>query len=121
MGADYLKLLREIGIIFSIFLFSEFLNKATGIPIPSSIIGMMILLACLVIGIIKIEMIENISNFLLGHLTFLFVPAGVGVMKNFNLIKDEWVYMLIVLIISTILVMGVTGSTVQFLKRRLSK
>lgn len=116
-----MKLLREIGIIFTILLLGEFLNKITGVPIPGNIIGMIILLTCLVTGILKIEMIDNIANFLLDHLAFLFVPAGVGVVKNFNLIKNEWVDILIILTVSTILVMGVTGFTVQFLKRRLSK
>lgn len=116
-----MKLLRQFGIILGILFIGEFINRFIAIPIPGNILGMIILLIFLLTGILKAEMIEDISKFLLDHLAFLFVPAGVGIIKNFHLVKDEWLYITIILVISTALVIAVTGFTVQFLKRRISK
>lgn len=116
-----MKLLREFGIILIILFLGEFINKFTGIPIPGNILGMIILLITLLTGILKIEWIDNVAKFLLDHLAFLFIPAGVGMIKNVHLVKDEWLYILIILTISTALVFAVTGFTVQFLRRRFSK
>ncbi|WP_025640331.1 CidA/LrgA family protein [Schnuerera ultunensis] len=70
--------------------------------------------------VLKIERIEKISNILLEHLTLFFVPSVVGIMNLFDKVKDIWVYLLIILLISTIVVILVTGLTVQVLDKYLA-
>lgn len=113
-----MKILKQLCIILIILYIGEFINKFFKIPIPGNVIGMVILLLCLLSGIIKLEMIEDISKFLLDNLAFFFIPAGVGLIKSLNIIGDQWVGILSVTIISTIIVIAATGLTVQFLKRR---
>jgi len=70
---------------------------------------------------IKLKNIENISAILLDNLSMFFVPANVGIMVFYDQIKSSWMKLLIVLIVSTIVVMAVTGLTVQFLDKVVSK
>lgn len=113
----YLKLLRQLGIILGILFGSHLLQKVTGFPIPGTVLGMIILLIGLITGLIKIEMISEASQFLLDHLVFFFLPAGVGIMTSIDIIKDKWLPLLIVTILTTVIVLVVTGLTVQALKR----
>ena len=108
-----MKLFRESLIIFGIYLLGEFISKLFDIPIPGNVLGLIILLILLCTNIIKPSQIENISNFLLDHLAFFFIPAGVQLMSSFGLIKDSWAKLLIICVISTIVVIACTGLIVQ--------
>ncbi|KOF57435.1 MULTISPECIES: CidA/LrgA family protein [Clostridium] len=113
-----MKLLRQLCIILGICFIGEALNKLLNLPIPGNVLGMIILLILLNTGIIKLEKIEEISNFLLEHLAFFFVPAGVGLISCFGLLKKNLISITFIILISTIIIMAVTGLTVQLLKRR---
>lgn len=116
-----MKILRQMGIIFGILFGSHILQKSLGLPIPSTVIGMIILLICLLSRVIKLEMIEEVSKFLLDHLIFFFIPAGVGIMTSVDMIGDKWLSILIVIVLSTIITMVVTGLTVQALAKKSKK
>lgn len=113
-----MKLLRQSAILLIIIFLGEVLNRILKIPIPGSVLGMIILLIALLTGIIKLSQIEEISNFLLDHLAFFFIPAGVGLLSVIGVIKNSWYLILLVSFLTTIIVMSTTGLVVQFLKRR---
>lgn len=112
-----LKLLRQICIIIGICFVGELLNRLLKIPVPGNVLGMIILFACLCTGVIKLEMIKEISDFLLDHLAFFFIPAGVGLLACMDVLAGKWLAFLAVCLVTTILVMLVAGHTVQLLKR----
>ncbi|WP_416198315.1 MAG: Holin-like protein [Sporanaerobacter sp.] len=116
-----MKILRQMGIIFGILFGSHVLQKSLGLPIPSTVIGMIALLIGLLSGVIKLEMIDEVSKFLLDHLIFFFIPAGVGIMTSVDMIRDKWLSILIVIVLSTIITMVVTGLTVQVLAKKSKK
>jgi len=120
LGGKNLKILRQFGIILLILLLGEAIRIGTGISIPSTVIGMILLFIALLSKLIKLEQIDMISKFLLDHLAFLFVPAGVGLISSLDLIGKAWLPILAIVLISTILVIGITGWTVQLLKRRVN-
>lgn len=111
-----MKLLRQFAIVLVICFLGEVLHKLLNIPVPGNVIGMILLLTGLLSGVIKLEAIEEISEFLLKHLAFFFVPAGVGIIASFNIMKGNWFKILAVILISTLIVMITTGITVQSLK-----
>lgn len=113
-----MKLLRQLAWILLILLVGEAIRVFSGISIPGTVIGMVLLFLLLLSGVLKLDQISDISKFLLDHLAFLFVPAGVGLMSNFHVIKEAWLPILAIIAISTVLVMGVTGWTIQLMKRR---
>lgn len=116
-----MKLLRQLLIIAGICLIGEFVNKLTHIPIPGSVLGMIMLFVCLQTDLIKASALEEITRFLLDHLAFFFIPAGVGLIASMGLIRNSALALLTVSLVTTLLVMIATGYTVQFLKRRLDK
>ncbi|MDK2799623.1 MAG: holin-like protein [Clostridiales bacterium] len=114
-----MKLLRQFGIILSISLIGELVSKLLNIPIPGNVIGMLILLSLLFLGTVKLETIDEITKFLLDHLAFFFIPAGVGLISNLQLLRGKWGAIFLICLISTTLVMVVTGLTIQLVKRGL--
>ncbi len=116
-----MKYLRQICIILAICLMGEIINLSFNLPIPGNVIGMITLLFCLYTGIIKIEMIEETADFLLKHLAFFFIPAGVGFISCFGIIKNIWVSFIAIIFISTIIVTIATGLITQLLIRRANK
>jgi holin-like protein len=113
-----MKLLRQFLIVLIICFIGEILNKVVKIPLPGSIIGMILLFFCLLSGIVKLEMIDEISKFLLDHLAFFFVPAGVGLLAYAAVLKQNLVPILVICFVTTFIVMIVTGWTVQLIKGR---
>jgi holin-like protein len=95
----------------------QLLEKICLIPIPGVVIGLILLFLSLCAGIIKIEMVEDISNVLLSHMSFLFIPAGVGLMVSFNILKGKWVLFMFIVGISTIIVWIVTFYIVLLLRK----
>lgn len=116
-----MKLFRESIIILGIYLIGELISGLLDLPIPGNILGMLILLVLLSTKIIKVDQIETISTFLLDHLAFFFIPAGVGLMTSVGVIKDTWLKLIIVCILTTLIVIVSTGLIVQFVSRKLTK
>ncbi|CAK7027983.1 CidA/LrgA family protein [Tissierella carlieri] len=113
-----MKILKELGIILGILFIAHIIQQIAKIPIPATVLGMIILLICLLTGILKLEKIETVSEFFLDHLTFLFIPGGVGLIASLELIKEQWLPILVVIILTTALTIVVTGLTVQLLTGR---
>lgn len=93
----------------------------TGINIPSSIIGMLLLTASLKAGIVKPSYVERLSNFLVHNLGFFFVPAGVGVMNCFGLISEQWLPIVAASVGSTVIIIAVSGQVHGFVRRSLAR
>lgn len=113
-----MKIFRQLGIILGILFLGHLFQKITNFPIPGTVMGLVILLICLLTGIVKVHMIEDVSQFFLDNLAFFFVPGGVGLMASLGLIKDSWLPILLVIVLSTMVVIVVTGLTVQSLNNR---
>ncbi|MDP4090944.1 MAG: CidA/LrgA family protein [Bacillota bacterium] len=116
-----MKLLRQFGILLVICYIGEFLKEAFKLPLPGNIIGMIILFLLLSAGIVKLEMLKEVSSFLLEHLAFFFVPAGVGLIAYMDVLGANWVTILGISLITTILVAGVTGKAIELMMRGVKK
>lgn len=110
-------MILQFGIIFLFLAAGEFIVWATGIPVPSSIIGMILLASSLKAGIVKIRHVERLSNFLVHNLGFFFVPAGVGLMNCLGLIADEWLPIVGAAVGSTVVIIAVTGWTHRLVRK----
>ncbi len=110
-----MKIFREAIIILGIYLIGELISKGFSIPLPGNIIGMIILLVLLCTKVIKVEKVENISAFFLDHLSFFFIPAGVGLISSFSSIKNSLINILLLCLITTAIVIIATGIIVQYI------
>lgn len=102
---------RQLAIIIGCLAVGEFITWLTGISVPSSIIGMLLLTFLLKVKVIKLEWVETISNFLVKNMGFFFVPPGVALMLYFDIIGKEIVPIVLATTLSTMLVLIVTGWT----------
>lgn len=117
-----MKLLRELLIILVIYFIGEFISKLFNLPVPGNIIGMILLLILLCTKLVKLEMIETVSKFLLDHLAFFFIPAGVGLLTSLDVIKNNWEKLLFLCLVTTVIVIAVTSLTIEFMtSKKLAK
>jgi putative effector of murein hydrolase LrgA (UPF0299 family) len=85
------------------------------LPVPGPVIGMALLFGGLVIrGRIPDELAKT-GDGLLGSLSLLFVPAGVGVMLHAPLLARDWVAITGALIGSTLATIAVTAWVMRWL------
>ena len=113
-----MKLFREALIILGIYLLGELLASSLNLPIPGNILGMIILFILLCTNIVKVDNINTITNFLLDHLAFFFIPAGVGLMSSIGIIKSTWLQLLIVCLSTTTIIIVSTGIIVQAISKK---
>lgn len=112
-----MKILRETALILFFALVGEAVNRLAGVPVPGSIIGMVLLLLALLTGVVKERQIETVGNFLLAHLAVLFIPAGVGLMAVAGYLEDAWLAILLLSVGLTVVVMAVTSLVVAALRK----
>lgn len=115
--------LDVITLLLGCQLLGEVLVRLADIPVPGPVVGMALLfLGLLVHGhLLKAETpvsVRKTAGGLLGHLSLLFVPAGVGVMTHLSRLGDEWLPLSAALVGSTLLTIAVTGLVMQALSRR---
>ncbi|OZB93455.1 CidA/LrgA family protein [Paenibacillus sp. XY044] len=97
-----------------LMLFSYAMNQLAGLlhlPVPGSILGIIVLFLLLESGVVKLKWIEVGANWLLAELLLFFIPAAVGVMKYFSMLESDGVRILLVVIFSTVVVMASSGLT----------
>ena len=73
----------QLAVLFLFLAIGELVVWLTDIPIPSSIIGMLLLTLSLQLKIIKLRHVAGVADFLVGNLGFFFVPAGVALLEYF--------------------------------------
>lgn len=110
-------MIRQCFILFGCLALGELLVFLTGIKLPSSIIGMLLLTLFLKLKWIKLEWVQGMCDFLVANLGFFFVPPGVALMLYFDIIEAEFIPIVVATIISTILVLVSTGWVHQYLRR----
>ena len=111
-------MLASLALLLGYQLAGEIIARALNLPIPGPVIGMLFLLVPLIIRGQAPEPLKRLSHELLQHLALLFVPAGVGIIAHFQLIRAEWVSLTLALVISLILTLAVTGLSMKALTRR---
>ncbi len=93
----------------------ELITRALALPLPGPVLGMALLLLALHWPSVRVS-VGVCANFLLAHLSLLFVPVGVGVMTHLGLVGQYGGRMLAVLVLSTIIGLAVTALTMHWLR-----
>lgn len=110
-------MIRQCTILFGCLALGELIVFLTGIKLPSSIIGMLSLTLFLKLGLIKLQWVQGMSDFLVANLGFFFIPPGVALILYFDIIEAQFWPIAIATIISTILVLAVTGWVHQLARK----
>ena len=106
-------MVRQCFILFGCLALGELTVRTTGVKLPSSIIGMLLLTLLLKLKVIKLEWVRGLTDFLIANLGFFFVPPGVALMLYFDLIRAEILPIALATLLSTVIVLIITGHTHQ--------
>lgn len=77
--------------------------------IPGSVIGLLLLFLCLMFRVIRLEWIEAGAAFMMKHIIVFFIPSTVGLMVYGSLLVGKGLFLIVITIISTVLVMVISG------------
>ena len=86
----------------------EILHAVLPLPIPASIYGLVLMLALLMTGALKLDTVEDAGKFMIEIMPVMFIPAGVGLMESWGELKAVLVPVLVITLVSTIVVMIVS-------------
>ncbi|WP_206892074.1 CidA/LrgA family protein [Bacillus sp. NTK071] len=95
-----------------------YLQTVLSLPVPGSIVGMILLLIMLYLKWVPIGWIEKGANSLLNHLPLLFIPVTVGIMQHLDFFSGKSLLLIPIVLLSTWIVMGITGWLGQYLANR---
>lgn len=87
------------------------------LPVPGPVAGMLLLFCLLLARGGPGDELKTTSQALLGHLSLLFVPAGTGIVLHLARVGDEWLALLLALVLSTLATLLVTAWTMQWCRR----
>ena len=90
-------------------------------PIPEAIYGMIFLLIALLVGIVKLDQIQEITDILLENLAFLFVIPGVALVDQLDTLGSSLIPIILIVVISAIITMSVTAKVVEALQKATKK
>lgn len=107
-GLAWLLLLQSAG---------EALARLLHLPFPGPVVGLVLLLGALRWHLVR-DSVAAVAEFLLAHLSLLFVPVGVGVMTHLGLLNRYGLRLGVVIVLSTWVGLGVTALVLRALMRR---
>ena len=116
-----MKYFKQLGIIAGVSFAGELLSMVLPFPIPASVYGLVLMVLLLVTHVVKLEMIEDVADFLIGMMGIFFVPSSVGLMNSMDIMKGSVGKLFVMCVISTIVVMVVTGLVAQFIMKLTGK
>ena len=108
-----MKYLKQFGIILLIAFAGEVLHALLPLPIPAGIYGIILLFLCLCTKLLPVSAIKETSVFLIEIMPVMFIPAAVGLLDSWDSLKPVWIPVILITILSTIIVIGVTGQVTQ--------
>ena len=108
-----MKYIKEFILILLISFIGEILNRLIPLPIPASIYGIVILFSCLMAGVIKKDDVKEISEFLIEIMPVMFIPAAVGILDSWDVIRLSWAAYAALTVLSTFAVMIISGHVTQ--------
>ncbi|QGZ71504.1 CidA/LrgA family protein [Aeromonas hydrophila] len=103
----------QIALLAAIWLLADLAVHTFHLPLPANLTGMLALLALILLGVVKTHWFSAGARWLLAEMLLFFVPAVVAVVNYQDLLLQEGWRIMVVLLLSTILVLGTTALVVD--------
>jgi len=116
-----MKFVKQLAVILTVSLIAEFLEYVIPLPVAASMYGLALMLLGLVPKVIPLEKVEGAADFLVDIMPIFFVPPTVGIMANVDALKEMLLPLCVISVLTTVLIMGVTGRVSQTIIRRSDK
>lgn len=113
-----MRIIKQLLWIFFFSLLGEILSSliANIVAIPGSVIGMVLLFLALHFNFLEMEQVDEVGTWLTDNMAIFFVPAGVGLMTNFDVLAQSWLQLLIIMGVTCGAMMLFVGKIVQRFK-----
>lgn len=121
MLVKYVFICIQIMFLFLIALVGDFISNFAHLPIPGSIVGMILLLIAIKYKIIPTRWISFGANFLIKELLLFFVPSAVAIIRYRETLALNGIKIVAIIFISTISVIIVTGICTEFIGSKRGK
>lgn len=109
--------MRPFVVLMGYAIAGEAIARAGRLPIPGSVIGLLLLLAVITLRNRVSPELQSGARALLARLPLLFVPAGVGIVAHLGLIRAEWMPIGAAIAGSSLLAIVATAATARFVDR----
>ncbi len=96
-----MKLLGQLGVILAFSYAGHLLAAGLSIPLPASVIGILLLLAGMRTGWIAECRIDQVAHFLLANMAFFFIPSAVEIIENIGVIRPILFRVILICVLST--------------------
>ena len=113
-----MKYLKQLMIIFVFAFLGEMLNLLLPLPIPGSIYGIVLLFLSLQFKVIELSQIKETGKFLVEIMPIMFIPAAIGLLDLWPLLQKNLVSYVLIIVASTVLVMGISGKVVEWMVKK---
>jgi len=108
-----LKTIKQIVLIFAICFVGEIISSFLPVPFPGSVIAMVLLFLCLILKVIRMEAVSELSDFLLGNMTLLFIPPTVSIIEYTEILKSVFWRFLFICLVTTVICFVCTAYSVK--------
>ena len=112
-----MKYIKQLAVILAVSFVGEVLSAMIPLPVPAGIYGIVILFVMLMTKLLPLSAVENVGDFLIEVMPLMFIPAAVGLIDSYGRVKSSIVAYLVIAVVSTVLVMAVSGLVTQTLIR----
>ncbi len=112
-----MKYIKQVLIILAFSLLGEALQALISLPIPAAIYGLVLLFIALCTGLLKQEHIADTADFMLSIMPLLFVAPAVKIMAYWGIIKENWIPICAIIVLSTFVVFAVSGLVTKWLRK----
>ncbi len=113
-----MRYLKQFTIILFVSFLGELLHWLIPLPVPASIYGLLLMLGALCTGVIKLSSVRESGKFLIDIMPVMFIPASVGLLDSWGVLKPIWLPVAVITFVSTVVVMAVSGLVAQAVIRR---
>lgn len=113
-----MKYIKQLTIILAVSLIAELMEYLIPLPVAASVYGLVLMLIGLMTHIIPLEKVEGVADFLVENMAIVFIPPTVGIMASVEALRQMLIPLIVISLVSTVLVMAVTGWVTQFIVRR---
>lgn len=119
--SSVMKILCQVGVIFGVCWVSQVLESLLPFAFPASVIGMVLLFLLLAVRVLRVEHIQEKSDFLLANMAFFFLPAGVSILNYLEELRSAAVALVVICLVTTVLVFGATALSIKLTLRLMGR
>lgn len=113
-----IRIIAQVGLLYLFYLAGDYIQGLLHLPIPGSIVGLLLLFGLLLCKVVPVTWIEIGSNTILSYLPLFFIPATAGIVNHMDIFNGRGLLLILVLIVSSVLTIGAAAHASQWLAGR---